>query len=61
MYWAIGVEPTNETAATSGVVEDRVDRDLVAVHDVEDAVGQAGLGLQLGDQVGRATGRARSA
>ena len=44
MYLAIGVEPTNEIAATSGVVEQRVDRLLVAVHDVEHAVGQAGLG-----------------
>ena len=35
------------------VVEDRVDRDLVAVHDVEHAVGQAGLGVELGDQVRR--------
>jgi hypothetical protein len=32
------------------VVEQRVDRDLVAVHDVEDAVGQAGLLPQLGDE-----------
>ena len=30
------------------VLEDRVDRDLVAVHDVEDAVGNAGLLQQLG-------------
>ena len=43
MYRAIGVEPTNETAATSGVVQQRVDGHLVAVHDVEDAVRQAGL------------------
>ena len=37
------------------VLEDRVDRDLVAVHDVEDAVGQAGLLEQLGgpDRCGR--------
>ena len=50
MYLAIGVDPTNDTAATSGCVEQRVDRRLVAVHDVEHAVGQAGLGPQLGDQ-----------
>ena len=31
------------------VLEDRVDRDLVPVHDVEDAVGQAGLLQQFGD------------
>ena len=30
-----------------GWLEDRVDRDLVAVHDVEHALGQAGLGEQL--------------
>ena len=35
------------------VLDERVDRDLVAVHDVEDAVGQAGLGEQLGHPVGR--------
>jgi hypothetical protein len=32
-------------ALTSGVLEQRVDGDLVAVHDVEHAVGQAGLGF----------------
>ena len=31
----------------AGVLEDRVDRDLVAVHDVEDARRQARLGQQL--------------
>ena len=36
------------------VVEDRVDGDLVAVHDVEHAIGQTGFGVQLGDQVRRA-------
>ena len=61
MYRAIGVEPTNETAATPGVVEQRVDRDLVAVHDVEDAVRQPGLLPQSGDQQRTPTGRARSA
>ena len=33
------------------MVEQRVDGDLVAVHDVEDAGGQAGLGPQLRDEV----------
>ena len=47
---AIGVEPTNETDATPGCVEQRVDRLLVAVHDVEHAGGQPGLGEQLGEQ-----------
>ena len=61
MYFAIGVEPTNEIAATSGMVEQRVDGDLVAVDDVEDAVGQPGLGVQLGDEVRTPTGRARTA
>jgi hypothetical protein len=41
---AIGVEPTNETAVDVGMLEDSVDRDLVAVDDVEDAVRDAGLG-----------------
>ena len=50
MYRAIGVEPTNETAATPGMLEQRVDGDLVAVHDVEDAVRQAGLLEELGRQ-----------
>ena len=38
-----------------GMLEQRVDRDLVAVDDVEDAVGHAGLGEQLGreDRRGR--------
>ncbi len=40
MYFAIGVEPTNEIAFTVGMREQRVDRFLVAVHDVEHAVGQ---------------------
>ncbi len=53
MYRAIGVEPTNETACDVGVVQDRVDRQLVAVHDVEDAVGQTGLGPQPRHEVGR--------
>ena len=34
----------SDTASTSGCVQQRVDRLLVAVHDVEHAVGQAGLG-----------------
>ena len=44
-YFAIGVDPTNEHADV-GVVEDGVDRDLVAMHDVEDPVGKPGLGVQ---------------
>ena len=43
MYLAIGVEPTKEIAATSGMVEQRVDGLLVAVHDVEHAVGEPRL------------------
>ena len=38
---------------TSGWVEEPVDGDLVAVDDVEDAGGQAGLGPQLGGEVDR--------
>ena len=34
MWRAIGVEPTKETAATSGCARSRVDGHLVAVHDV---------------------------
>ena len=49
MYRAIGVEPTNDTAATSRMVEDGVHRLLVAVHDVENAVRQARLLQQLGE------------
>ncbi len=49
MYSAIGVEPTKLTAATSGMVQQRVDRLLVAVDDVEHAGGQAGFGQQFGD------------
>ena len=44
MYLAIGVEPTKETARDVRVVEQRVDGHLVAVHHVEDAVRQPGLG-----------------
>jgi hypothetical protein len=33
------------------VLEDRVDRDLVAVDDVEHALGDAGLLEQLGDEI----------
>ena len=40
---AIGVEPTKLTAAHLRMLEQRVDRVLVALHDVEHAVGQAGL------------------
>ena len=42
-YCAIGVDPTNLIALTRGSVQQRVDRDLVAVQHVEDAVRQAGL------------------
>ena len=45
-----GVLPTKETAATSGSVEQRVDRDGVTVDDVEHAVGHAGLAGQLGEE-----------
>ena len=41
------------------MVEDRVDHFLVAVDDVEDAVGQAGFLHQLGEAHRHATGRAR--
>ena len=37
-----------------GMVEQRVDRDLVAVHDVEHAVGQARLAIEVGDHIGHA-------
>ena len=43
MYLAIGVEPTKRDRRDVRVVEQRVDRDLVAVDDVEDAVRQPGL------------------
>ena len=36
------------------MVEQRVNRDLVPVHDVEDAVGQSRFGVELGDQIGHA-------
>ncbi len=42
-----------------GMVEDRVDHFLVAVDDVEDAVGQARFLHQLGEADRHATGRAR--
>ena len=42
-----------------GMVEDRVDHLLVAVDDVEDAVGQAGLHHQLGEAHRHRSGRAR--
>ena len=44
-----------------GVVEQRVDGHLVALHDVEHAVGQPGLLPQLGEQQRRPTGPSRSA
>ena len=43
----MGVEPTKLTAFTSGWVEQRIDRRFVALHDVEDTGGQAGLRQQL--------------
>ena len=45
------MEPTKETAATSGCARSAVDGDLVAVDDVEHAVRQARLGGQLGEQM----------
>ena len=54
MYFAIGVEPDERHGGHVGVLQERVDRLLVAVDDVEDALGQSGLGPQLGqDQGGR--------
>ncbi len=47
------MEPTKQIGLDVGVGQQPVDGDLVAVHDVEHAVGQAGLGPQLGDEVGR--------
>ena len=35
----------------SGMLEDRVDGDLVAMDDIEDAVRHAGLGEELGQEV----------
>ena len=43
------------------MLEQRIDRDLVALHDVEHAVRQAGLLEQLGHEAATATDRARSA
>lgn len=43
MYFAIGVEPTKETARTLGVGQDRIDRGAAAVDEVEDALRAAGL------------------
>ena len=40
MYWATGVEPTNDTPAMPGCVEDRVDDVLRAVHEVDHALGK---------------------
>ena len=50
MYRAIGVEPTKLTAAMSGWSSSRVNGLLVAVQDGEDAVGQAGLLPQVGEE-----------
>ena len=44
-----------------GVLEQPVDRHLVAVDDLEDAVGDAGLLQQLGDEERGATGPSRTA
>ena len=49
MYSAIADEPTKPIALTRGSVEQRVDRLLVAVDDVEHAGRQAGLDQQLGE------------
>ncbi len=50
MYWAMGVEPTKLTASMSGCSRIRSTADLVALHDVEHAVGQAGLLEQVGQE-----------
>ena len=50
MYFAIGVRADEADRGDVGVLEDAVDRHLVAVDDVEAAVGQAGLLEQLGDE-----------
>jgi hypothetical protein len=52
MYSAMALEPTKPMAWMSGIVEDGVDRLLVAVDDVEDALGQAGLDHQFGQAHG---------
>ncbi len=56
MCLAIGVEPTNEIACTSGMHEQRVHRLAVAVHDVEHAVGKARLLEQLREPQRRRVG-----
>ena len=61
MYSAIGVEPTKLMACTSRMVEQRVDRDLVALDDVEHAVRQAGFLEQLAHAAATPTDRARTA
>ena len=50
MYLAIGVEPTKLTACDVVVLEQAVDRDLVALQHVETAGREAGLGEELGDE-----------
>ena len=50
MYFAIGVEPDERHGLDAGVMEDRVDGVLVAVDDVEDALGQASVLEQLRHQ-----------
>ena len=49
-YWAIGVEPTKRDAVHVRVGQEPVDGFLVAVQDLEDAVGQAGFLPELGEQ-----------
>ena len=61
MYSAIGVEPTKLTASMPRVREQRVDRFLVAVDDVEHAVRQPGLLQQARQLDGSSTGPSRSA
>jgi hypothetical protein len=48
MYCAIGVDPTKAHGLHGVVVEDRVHRVLVAVDDLQDAIGQPGLLTQFG-------------
>jgi hypothetical protein len=52
MYWAIGVEPTNEIDWTTGEFEQAVDGLLVALQHGEDAVRQAGFLPQVRDPQG---------
>ena len=56
MYCAIGVEPTKEIDCTTGLVQQSVDRELVALQHGEDAVGEARLLPQLRRARARRTG-----